>query len=170
MKTTNNNAGHNAGHNASHNASHNAGHHDLIMFIIMLFAGLLSSMNIWVDKISDIRLHLNDLYMTFLMIGWMFLFMGIYYLNTSNFIIGLLFVITMLYCIRNQRFINEKQYLNGMIPHHSMAVLMSKKLLKKYDGKYDSNKNIDLHPEIKQLAMNIISSQQNEINLMKTYA
>jgi hypothetical protein len=168
MKTTNNNAGHNAGHNGSHNA----GHHDLIMFIIMLFAGFLSSMNIWVDKWSDIRIHLNDVYMTFLMIGWMFLFMGIYYLNTSNFIIGLLFVITMLYCIRNQVFINENQYLNGMIPHHSMAVLMSRKLLEKYNGKNNGtndNNNIYLHPEIKQLAVNIISSQQNEINLMKKY-
>ena len=140
------------------------GHNNLVMFIIMLFAGLLSSMNIWVDKISDIKLHYNDLYMTFLMIGWMFLFMGIYYLNASNFIIGLLFVITMLYCIRHQIFINENQYLNGMIPHHSMAVLMSKKLLEKYD-----DNNIDVHPEIKQLAMKIISSQQNEINLMKKY-
>ena len=160
MKITNNNTGHNTGHNACH--------HNLIMFIIMLFAGLLSSMNIWVDKISDIRLHLNDLYMTFLMIGWMFLFMGIYYLNISNFIIGLIFVITMLYCIRNQVFINENQYLNGMIPHHSMAVLMSRKLLEKTNGKNDG-KNTYLHPEIKQLAVNIISSQQNEINLMKTY-
>jgi len=130
----------------------------------MIFAGLLSSMNIWVDKWSDIRIHLNDVYMTFLMIGWMFLFMGIYYLNTSNFIIGLLFVITMLYCIRNQIFINENQYLNGMIPHHSMAVLMSRKLLEKNDSN-----NTYLHPEIKQLAMNIISSKQNEINLMKRY-
>ena len=148
------------------NANHSAHHHDLVMLIIMIFAGLLSSMNIWVDKLSDIKLHLNDAYMTFLMVGWMFVFMGIYYLNSSNFIIGLLLVITMLYCIRNQVFINENQYLNGMIPHHSMAVLMSKKLL----GKNNVNGNSSLHPEIKQLAMNIISSQQNEINLMKTYA
>lgn len=155
------------------NANHSA-HHDLVMLIIMIFAGLLSSMNIWVDKLSDIKLHLNDAYMTFLMVGWMFVFMGIYYLNSSNFIIGLLLVITMLYCIRNQVFINENQYLNGMIPHHSMAVLMSRKLLEKYnrknDGKNNVNGNSSLHPEIKQLAMNIISSQQNEINLMKTYA
>lgn len=159
--------------NANHNANHSA-HHDLVMLIIMIFAGLLSSMNIWVDKLSDIKLHLNDAYMTFLMVGWMFVFMGIYYLNSSNFIIGLLLVITMLYCIRNQVFINENQYLNGMIPHHSMAVLMSRKLLEKYnrknDGKNNVNGNSSLHPEIKQLVMNIISSQQNEINLMKTYA
>ena len=160
------------------NTNHNTHHHDLVMLIIMIFAGLLSSMNIWVDKLSDIKIHLNDVYMTFLMVGWMFVFMGIYYLNSSNFIIGLLLVITMLYCIRNQVFINENQYLNGMIPHHSMAVLMSRKLLEKYNGKYNgkyddknnSNGNSSLHPEIKQLAMNIISSQQNEINLMKTYA
>ena len=35
----------------------------IIMMIIMFIAGLLSSMNVWVDKISDIRFHLNDVYM-----------------------------------------------------------------------------------------------------------
>lgn len=157
-------------HNNINNLSNKTHHHDIVMLIIMLGAGLLSSMNIWVDKIGDIRIHLNDLYMTLLMIGWMFLFMGIYYCNSCNFIVGILFIVTMLYCIRNQVFINENQYINGMIPHHSMAVLMSKKLLEKYENKSSNdNSNIYLHPEIKQLAMNIISSQQNEINLMKKY-
>ena len=67
----------------------------------------------------------------------------------------------MLYMIRSQTFINESQYLLGMIPHHSMAVLMSKRLLEK---------NLPLEPEIKQLATNIISSQESEINLIKKYA
>jgi len=37
-------------------------HSTIPMFIIMILAGLLSSMNVWVDKLSDIRLHLNDIY------------------------------------------------------------------------------------------------------------
>jgi len=99
----------------SNNYKHDESRHNLVMLIIMIFAGLLSSMNIWVDKFNDIKFHLNDIYMIFLMIGWMFLFMGIYYLNTSNFIIGLIFVIIMLYCIRNQVFINENQYLERCV-------------------------------------------------------
>ena len=33
------------------------------MFFIMIVASALSTMNVWVDKISDIRFSLNDLYM-----------------------------------------------------------------------------------------------------------
>lgn len=136
-------------------------HHSTIpMFIIMIIAGLLSSMNIWTDKLSDIRLHLNDINMAILMTGWMFALMGLYYMNMTQIILGCIIIIIMLYMIRNQTFINESQYLSGMIPHHSMAVLMSKRLLEK---------NLYLEPEIKQLATNIISSQETEINLMKKY-
>ena len=130
------------------------------MFIIMILAGLLSSMNVWTNKLSDIRLHLNDIYMAILMTGWMFALMGLYYMNMTQIILGTIIIIIMLYMIRTQTFINESQYLSGMIPHHSMAVLMSKRLLEK---------NLLLEPEIKQLATNIISSQESEINLMKKY-
>ena len=136
-------------------------HSTIPMFIIMILAGLLSSMNVWTDKISDIRLHLNDIYMAILMTGWMFALMGLYYMNMAQILLGSIIIIVMLYMIRNQTFINESQYLSGMIPHHSMAVLMSKRLLEK---------NLPLEPEIKQLATNIIFSQESEINLMKKYA
>ena len=135
-------------------------HSTIPMFIIMILAGLLSSMNVWTDKISDIRLHLNDIYMAILMTGWMFALMGLYYMNMTQITLGIIIIIVMLYMIRTQTFINESQYLSGMIPHHSMAVLMSKRLLEK---------NLHLEPEIKQLATNIISSQESEINLMKKY-
>lgn len=136
-------------------------HSTIPMFIIMIIAGLLSSMNVWADKLSDIRLHLNDIYMAILMTGWMFTLMGLYYMNMTQIVLGSIIIIVMLYMIRSQTFINENQYLSGMIPHHSMAVLMSKRLLEK---------NLPLEPEIKQLAINIISSQESEINLMKKYA
>ena len=47
----------------------NMGRHYLVMFFIMLVAGVLSTMNVWADKIDDIRLSLNDLYMILLMNG-----------------------------------------------------------------------------------------------------
>ena len=40
--------------------------HYVIMFIIMFFSGLLSTMNVWVDKYDDIRFSINDIYMTLL--------------------------------------------------------------------------------------------------------
>jgi hypothetical protein len=59
-----------------------------------------------------------------------------------------------LFAIRKQLFINERQFLLGMIPHHSMAVHMSKNM---------KNENND----IKELLDNIIESQNKEIEFMK---
>ena len=132
--------------------------HYLVMFIIMLFSGLLTTMNIYADKLSDIRLSLNDLYMTLLMTGWMFAFMGIFYKELKVFLGGGILIIFNIWAIRTQFMITENQYLLGMIPHHSMAVHMSKKLLDK------DIYNLTLKPFLD----NIINTQNNEIEFMKT--
>ena len=124
------------------------------MFFIMILSGLLSTMNVWVDKVDDIRFSINDAYMILLMSGWMFLFMGMIYRETNVFFIGLLLVIVNIWCIRTQFLITENQYKMGMIPHHSMAVHMSKKLLEK---------NIIYHLFLK----NIIKTQEKEITFLK---
>ena len=124
------------------------------MFFIMILSGLLSTMNVWVDKYDDIRFSINDVYMILLMSGWMFFFMGLIYQEMYIFIIGLLLVITNIWCIRNQFLITETQYKLGMIPHHSMAIHMSKKLL-------DKKNNIQAFLE------NIINTQEKEILFMK---
>jgi len=56
------------------------------MFFIMILSGLLSTMNVWVDKIDDIRFSINDVYMTLLMTGWMFLFTGLIYQQIDIFL------------------------------------------------------------------------------------
>jgi len=128
-----------------------------VMFCISLLAGFLSSMNIWVDKYSDMRTSLNDVYMVFLMTGWMFLFMGIYYQESKIIIFGLLLIFACIWCIRTQFLITEEQYKLGMIPHHSMAIHMSKKLL----DKNNNNNNINNFLE------SIINTQEKEINFLK---
>ena len=133
---------------------HSQTNHYVIMFFIMLLSGLLSTMNVWVDKIDDIRFSINDVYMTLLMTGWMFSLMGIIYKEISVFFIGLSLVIFNILCIRNQFLITETQYKLGMIPHHSMAVHMSKKLLEKKNN---------IAPFVK----NIIKTQEDEIYYLK---
>ena len=123
----------------------------------MLLSGLLSTMNVWVDKVEDIRFSMNDVYMILLMTGWMFLFMGVIYQEISVFFIGLSLVLFNIACIRNQFFITETQYKLGMIPHHSMAVHMSKQLLKKLE------KENQILPFVK----NIIKTQEEEIFILK---
>ena len=124
------------------------------MFFIMLLSGLLSTMNVWVDKVDDIRFSINDAYMILLMTGWMFLFMGLIYKEISVSLIGLSLVLLNIWCIRNQFLITEAQYKLGMIPHHSMAVHMSKKLLEKENN-------------ISSFVKNIIKTQEDEIIVLK---
>ena len=133
--------------------------HDLcVMFIISFMSGILSSMFVWSDKTSDLRLTLNDFYMAFLMTGWMFLLMGFYYKMNNHIMIGLLLILGSFLLIRKQTLINESQFIKGMIVHHSMGVLMSRKLLEK---------NLFIPQELKDLAVNIIKTQENEINILK---
>lgn len=128
--------------------------HYVIMFVIMILSGILSTMNVWVDKVDDIRFSMNDAYMTLLMTGWMFLFMGLTYQEITVFFIGLSLVLFNIWCIRNQFLITEGQYKLGMIPHHSMAVHMSKKLLEKENN-------------ISPFVENIIKTQEDEILILK---
>jgi len=128
--------------------------HYVIMFFIMVLSGLLSTMNVWVDKVDDIKFSINDAYMTLLMTGWMFLFMGLIYQEVSVFFIGLLLIIFNIWCIRTQFLVTEMQYKLSMIPHHSMAVHMSKKLLEKENN-------------ISSFVKDIIKTQENEILILK---
>jgi len=121
------------------------------MISIMALSAILSAMYIWVDKMSDVRISLNDIFMVLLMIGWMLLFSG-------NILAGLPIVLIAIYMIREQTFVTEKQFIRGMIPHHSMAILMSKKLL-------ENRRQIS--PELRQLALNIIKTQSDEIAILK---
>jgi len=122
----------------------------------MFFAGYASTMNNWIDKLDDFRFSLNDFYMTGLMTGWMLFFMGFFTLNINKAIGGLMVVLIFFALIRTQLFVTEIQFLKGMIPHHSMAVMMSKRLEKKPNS-------------VQHLLDQIIQSQEKEIIIMKSY-
>jgi uncharacterized protein (DUF305 family) len=122
----------------------------------MFFAGYASTMNNWIDNWDDFRFSVNDFYMVGLMTGWMLFFMGLFTLQFGKTIFGLIVVIIFFALIRTQAFVNEIQYLKGMIPHHSMAILMSKRLEKKPNS-------------IQHLLDQIIETQKKEIIIMKQY-
>ena len=129
--------------------------HYVSMFFIMIISSLLTTMNIWADKLDDIRFSINDIYLAFLMTGWMFLFMGLTYKENNIIILGTLLVVINIWCIRTQFLVSERQFKLGMIPHHSMAIHMSKKLLEK---------NNNIQPLLKD----IIKNQEDEIVFMKS--
>ena len=131
-------------------------HNVMFMVICMFFAGYASTMNDWIDNWDDFRFSLNDFYMVGLMTGWMFFFMGLFTLQIGKCVFGLVAVIVFFILIRTQAFITEIQYLKGMIPHHSMAILMSKRLEKKPNS-------------IQHLLDQIVQTQRKEIIIMKQY-
>ena len=124
------------------------------MFCIMLVSGLLSTMNVWVDKVDDMRLSINDAYMILLMSGWMLFFMAAMHGDIGISITGLTLAGFMIFCIRTQLFVTESQFLRGMIPHHSMAVHMGKRL---------KTQKIKILPFVEQM----IDAQEKEIEYMK---
>lgn len=65
-------------------------------------------------------------------------------------------VVLFIYLYRKQIGINDKQYLEGMIQHHSMAIFTSEEILKKTDNY-----------EVAKLAKNIVQNQEDEIKVMK---
>ena len=66
---------------------------------------------------------------------------------------GLFILVAFLY--KFQIGIDEKQYVNEMIEHHSMALLTSRNILKKTDNK-----------EVRELAQSILQNQTREIVVM----
>jgi hypothetical protein len=134
-------------------------HSYAVMFLIMMVAGALSTMNLAVDSWTDIRWSLNDLYMILTMAGWMLVFMAS--LNQDWWIMGisLILVAASIWAIRVQLLISTDQFVLGMIPHHSMAVHMSRQLV-----------NSTSPGPLKEFANQIIKNQENEIAFMKEWA
>ena len=130
--------------------------HTAMMLLASIFAGFLSTMNIWVYRFTDMRLHLNDVYMVGMMTGAMFLFMGLFSGDMMYIINGAIAVAIFFGLIRTQLFISEKEYMRGMIPHHSMAIMMSKKMMEKPNN-------------IQQLTEGIVKSQFDEIDYMNRF-
>lgn len=82
----------------------------------------------------------------------------IHSLDIFILIISILASIILIYLIRDQTGIGQKEFSKGMIEHHDMALLMSKAILKKPNQSQ----------AVYKLANSIIVSQQSEINLMKS--
>lgn len=77
-------------------------------------------------------------------------------LSVKWYIILFSLVVLFIYLYRKQIAINDKQYLEGMIEHHSMALFTSEEILKKTDN-YD----------VAKVAKNITQTQKDEIREMK---
>ncbi len=147
-------------HSMNHSMNHSMSSNEsiLVMTISMILAGTLFGMNIFVNEITDIRFNINDFYMSIVMTGFMFIFMSLYYHQTKLFLYGCLLSIIGFIFARNQLFVNKNLFIQSMIPHHSMAVMMSKKYISNHQN---------ISTTFYQLLQNIIQTQKEEIILLK---
>lgn len=116
---------------------------------------------IMVSSFSDITNHLGKMYMAVIMALYMVLVevamhdsqYNVFSFSKYCLIFAGLGVFTYFYV--KQVFIRDKDYLKGMIEHHSMAILTSEEILKKTD-----NYNVA------RIAKIIIQKQKDEIKEM----
>lgn len=137
-------------------------HTILIMFVFSFFIQYFAMPPIMVNSLNDITHNVGKMYLVFIMglsmiiaeVGMHDMHYGIFSGAKYGLIIALIALFVYLY--RNQVAVNDKEYLKGMIEHHSMALHTSEEILKKTD-----NYNIA------KLAKNIIQKQQDELREMK---
>lgn len=136
-------------------------HSMFIMFIGSFIVQYFLMPPIMVNKTSYITNNIGKAYLATIMGLFMVLIEVMmhdhqYHVLSVNWYVTLFALLSMFtYLYRKQIAINDKQYLEGMIEHHSMAVFMSDEILKKTDS-YD----------VAKLAKNIIQTQNDELQFM----
>jgi len=133
-----------------------------LLMIALSFITMFGVMYLHTYELDHIFFSTTRFYMVFLMISPMVVIMltvmwGMYGNKKMNFLILGTSIVVFLVAftfLRNQTFVQDEEYLKGMIPHHSIAILTSKKA------------NIT-DPEVKRLAEEIIKTQEAEIAQMK---
>jgi hypothetical protein len=127
-------------------------------FIIQMFV----MSGIMTNSYKNITFSLGKFYMSVIMALLMGLLEVLMYDNHMNslsvyYYLSLGFIlVTFIYLYRNQIYINDKDYLNEMIEHHSMALLTSEEILQKTNSE-----------KVKKIAENIVTTQEKEIEYMK---
>jgi uncharacterized protein (DUF305 family) len=130
--------------------------------LILSFGAMYALMYAMVNVFANVLPNNNQLYMAGLMTAAMAIIelslMGGMYPNKRRnallLAISVVFLALCWFAIRRQAAISDRQFLKSMIPHHAGAILMCE--------------NAPIHdPEVRQLCVGIVSSQQAEIAQMK---
>lgn len=148
---------------ASHTEHRRSHYIRLLAMAVVSFLSMYALMYSMVNSFSNVFPNFNQFYMAGLMTAPMILIelalMGAMYedkrLNAAIAAAALIAGIAFFGLIRMQTAVSDRQFLKSMIPHHAGAILMCQ--------------SAPIHdPEIVRLCRGIMSSQQSEIDQMKT--
>lgn len=128
---------------------------NLVIFISMFLVQYVFMSFIMTDKFENITNSVGKIYMSTIM-GLIMVIIMNHTFDIQQFTIfgGLLIAVLFLYKI--QFGINDKNYLNEMIEHHSMALLTSEAIIKKTNNSY-----------VADIAQRIRNTQEKEIYEMR---
>lgn len=136
-------------------------HNMLIMFIGSFIIQYFLMPPIMVNNSAYITNNIGKAYMASIM-GLLMVFLEVmmhdhhyHVLSINLYVILMAGLALFVYLYRKQIAINDRQYLEGMIEHHSMGIFTSEEILKKTD---DYN--------VSKLAKNILQTQHDEIRMM----
>lgn len=152
-------------HAGHHNGSHGSHGHPYVMFWVNMALGLAVMyvvMFSMIDGWHDFRNNLNMFYMAVTMWAPMGIFMlatmpSMYPNKRANVLLYVLFaVLTMgsFWATRAQGLVNDRQFIDSMIPHHSGAILMCREASLS-------------DPELVTLCGEITKAQREEIGQME---
>ena len=144
------------------NSQKGANYGKFFLMLLLSFIAMYIVMYLNTYEFDHVYFSLTRLYMTCLGIAAMAVIMlslmlGMYKNQKKNLAIyagSFLLFISALYLVRAQKPIGDVLYMKAMIPHHSIAIMTSKRA----DHK---------DPETKKLAEEIIEAQKREIAQMK---
>lgn len=144
-------------------ASHLMHYRQLAVMTALSFVAMYVLMYAMVNTFSNVFNSINEVYMAGLMAAPMavielFVMRSMYKNKALNSIVIAVSVAAFTFCwfgIRNQIGVGDQQFVRSMIPHHSGAILMC-------------NEASIQDVELKKLCAQIIKSQQDEINQMKS--
>jgi hypothetical protein len=135
----------------------------LAIMVGLSFIAMYALMYAMVNTFANVFNNFNQFYMAGLMVAPMVIIELIVMremyenkrLNGIIIAVWALALVVFFFAIRQQAAISESQFLRSMIPHHAGAILMCEK-------------STIQDPKIKELCKAIISSQQSEIEQMKS--
>ncbi|MGK2861059.1 MAG: DUF305 domain-containing protein [Chitinophagaceae bacterium] len=149
-------------HGMNHNEEHKGHYSKFVLMLTASFTAMYITMYLNTYEISHVYFSLTRFYMACLGISAMAVIMLLFMLNMYKnkrknmaIILGsLVLFISALTLVRTQTPIGDVLYMKAMIPHHSIAILTSKRA--------------DLKdPEVRELAGDILKTQEKEIAEMK---
>jgi hypothetical protein len=126
----------------------------IIQMLVMSF--------IMTNTYKNIRFSIGKFYMSVIMAVLMGILEVLMYdihmrmISISKYLSLFFVLVVFIYLYRNQIYIEDKDYLEEMIEHHSMAILTSDEILQKTKSE-----------RIKKLAESILTTQEKEIEYMK---